>query len=874
MRSKDTSADTPSKKADANQTENRAEKVYPFISNDIVLVVKMVNGKETLFLRQIDPKTSQNIIESEIGEVEKSVLSEIVKKGFDQLKQEIVSDIAHKTKYSYNHPFREILETLVQLNYSCKELVVVWLLELFEHKNPKFMDFIWDIMELDNAELFRRDAEFMFNQPAIQDSWRVAESVELAKYPEFKHMFESNDDYVLKRLASNPAAALFPEYAKIFSKSIGKGVKFTDELQCRIASNPNAPRFPEYLNYFKPNYYGGNRFKIYQCIAANPGAVSLPEFKQLFTIDYSDYDLKHTSFEIRRMILTNPTARSLPEYADLIPLEYGVDLEVVLQNPDVQKYPEFQRLFTTKDCYKLVKISAVAKFPEFRQLIKSDKIYGLFDLAVNPDAAQFEEYAIFFTPKYLHFIGSLKEECKADVPLAYQIAKNPNAVRFPEFRRLFSESNICVKEALAGNPNATQFPEYEMLFDYLKIQDLPQYDPEYDDIPMKIKVLCQIAQNPNATKFRQFIQLFYHPDITIRKSLAGNPNAVQFDEFKKLFQDMDLIRAVIRNKNAIQFPQFKAFLTKPRTIHDPSKVIEYYEALGDAAQREDVADLPEFQELLKFLRFFAGNLYKPDPMVGVLADAAKHPHPNYPQKWNDFFTILGFDSKTAAEYDPDQKLFTECLRLCAVPPVMDPRWITSIFAARKKYKASQEKNPPPFPPFLDDTLNFYECLFPIIKGLWHNPKITQFEEYKLFSKIEGPPHEDDYFQKEPNVPKWIRPNTDIRYEAIRTYYNHLNEQFRKFGIPPCAENTPKVQACETIAEQITILPTIDNFKPEFAQILIETLKLMEQANLNPIPQAIATSLQQLYIPKNILKDISNNHKELVKRLNLTEDRGL
>lgn len=588
-------------------------------------------------------------------------------------------------------------------------------------------------------------------------------------------------------------------------------------------------------------------------LALNSKEVNLPLFH------------KHcTSLLIRRCIALNPAARKLPEYVYFIPPEFGVDIDIIFKNPksELEKFKEYHDLFDSSKTiytgnfgtiynsyvditYKMEEY--IQSFPESINNFNGKQTDLLFQLLCKPQSLLF--------PKIQDFINQIKHAHDSNYfRLVSCIDINPALMTPDIFHEIFilsgPNNNLIHLESLyniAKNPEMTKFPEYRKLFEYLRFYS-EKIKSMYDDyIHVDYYDSAEVfesAEEEQENKFKAYIS-------EIRATAKKNPpipdsfikSIIQAIEYNQkndpdIFEDIEyylnfIMTGVAENPNAIQFPEYR----------------KLFSCINEQV-RAAVAKNPQAVKLEDFSDLFNAKSNFDEEMEDYLMVSV------YPDSRNPVVASLAGNPK-AIDYPEFRGLFY-------IKPDDDPDdTFRNLGSNPEATKIAEYRR------------LFYECK--AHEGVAENPNACKFGEFRnLFY------HKDKSVRlkvaENPNAlhfPDYTILMNDIDFEvkftALRTYYNHLNEQFRKFAILPSVENTPKVQACEKITDKIDKLKIFDNTKPEFTQILTETLNLIQQTNLNPIPQTIITPLQQLLIPKNILKNIEKDYKELVGKINLTED---
>ncbi len=191
-------------------------------------------------------------------------------------------------------------------------------------------------------------------------------------------------------------------------------------------------------------------------------------------------------------------------------------------------------------------------------LFKSKNQNVRMAVARNPEAIKFKEYKLFFNEKN----SGIKES----------IAQNPEATYFEEYKSLFKDDDLYVRMAVAENLKATKFREYKLLFkdDDPDVRLLIAGNPE----AIKLKeykllfedeekwVREEVVDNPYATNFEEYKLLINDKQSRIRWKVAKNPKATKFEDYKSLFKDKDsdVRRAVAKNPEATKYKEFKILL--------------------------------------------------------------------------------------------------------------------------------------------------------------------------------------------------------------------------------------------------------------------------------------------------------------------------
>lgn len=127
---------------------------------------------------------------------------------------------------------------------------------------------------------------------------------------EFKALFEDESENVIEALAGNPEAAMFPEFAKLFSR---KYYENDMGIYTKLAANLEAPKFPQYRILFYVLFQpAGSGEYVHYClrnIASNPNAYRFDEFRNL--VYFKD---KY----IRMRVASNPSSLHFPEFQVLL----------------------------------------------------------------------------------------------------------------------------------------------------------------------------------------------------------------------------------------------------------------------------------------------------------------------------------------------------------------------------------------------------------------------------------------------------------------------------------------------------------------------------------------------------------------------------
>lgn len=253
-----------------------------------------------------------------------------------------------------------------------------------------------------------------------------------------------------------------------------------------------------------------------------------------------------------------------PRMAELFDKKYSYFMgfeRTLINNPASVIYPQYRIFFKTNPERVAHSASAALTYPnDFRQL------FGNYDsdLAANPEAAKFPEYRDLFT----------------DPDLYDKIAANPEAARlYPdEFRKLFAlatdeDDHVDLNWNLMTNPEAAEFPEYQRFFNFnsdsannavlRNIKAPHNFPTEYQTLLSAAsddRVSLILSWNPEIgilPNYRNIFAKYGQPRNIIY--FAKNPYFAKLPEYRELFktQKTDIRFEIAQNPNAVTFPEYR-----------------------------------------------------------------------------------------------------------------------------------------------------------------------------------------------------------------------------------------------------------------------------------------------------------------------------
>lgn len=732
-----------------------------------------------------------------------------------------------------------------------------------------------------NAALLPAYAEFLKKNEL--SNIRIAANPNAAHLSEFKRLFALNNFTINRIIACNPAARSLPEYADLIPPEYG----FNLEI---ILSNSDVDKYKEIQKILEegPSGVGTTKadeikFKEYRDkhLEKKTGPLlSLAELKQA--------DIKARQQNNERLrdpnIITDPNFMSY--------LKDPNEIWSIISNPISGQFKEIRALFDSKDLNNLSYLASkehLTKLPEYKKLFKIKDPEVLREIAGNPNATQLEEFKQLFLSKDESIQERLLNNPNArklhefvqlfSTDYGQAAISLPESAQFPEFRQLLTHKDALMRYSAAHNPNAVQFPEFGKLFyDYALFEDTTD------------SVMAAAVGNPNAINHPEFRKLFTRtpptkPEelfvfINVLSNVAAREETVQFPEYKELFK---LLRFYTKEVRECESMEDQMMVCLQLCDEEPKLDKKWIQAIFTAMEHlrtypteimdADIIDMfPEqhyddlFSHLNMIISSIACNLEAPKikeytqlfnlideeyfPIVeAVIHNEAARSLPEY-RKYHD--ALL----HTKYPYDNNKK--DHQVKAMDVYPLRRATFYSIYFHANNNA--------------IDSGIDSVPVRFSI--DMKSNPKIYDSPEYRrLFYDWKG----IEWIAKDPNALRcpefknlFNAYDIEVRYEAYRTYYNHLNEQFRRFGIPPSAKNTPKVQACEKITEQVDTI--IKNYQkewallPKYTEALMNVLHAIEHADLDPIPKAITDLLEQILIPKDLVARIGMEMPRLVTRI--------
>jgi hypothetical protein len=806
------------------------------------------------FIQYIDPDTGHVLQESELGFLNLDTLIEISKKGLEGFYEAILNLQPSKNPYGPDMDLTSIHRVLIESNPEIAQKSIDWIKTLPKNMiskavsvilfslgydnylNRRFESIYEQLMDLDPNTLLKSNVGNVIALPkaALHDEYRRYFTVKSNK-PKYPRDEPWDFDYVFLAIASNPEATRFPEFRELFDIQTHDG-DLTCRIKVQLMMNPKAPQLPEFKNLLLSNFP----------VALNPGAVHFEGYNKL--LDEHDP-------EVEWGIRCNPEARKLPEFAHLDPPECGcedpnksriitytkeelerkkktIDWESRLKwietnVPTIERehmYKEvFEKLspdlseFDLETRERLLKYKPALPFaadpksvndPNFRDLFKNKNNQQKFELTSNPAAPQFEEFGQLFHCLTPWALADPNDNLLYGNFPAMNAVSNPNAITHPDFGKLFTNppptdnhnqlASYCTAVAMAAaRQDAVKLPEYRYLFNFIRLLDSAILDLQSDeeiyqamlkacnpppklstdwatseetmlkakDQPLKLDpkwITCirtAVFQARRKYGYNSILNVYY-PRIAksdLRKfhsylipilfEVAGNPEAAKLPEYKQLFQLTHpecryIIQNILKNPEAQKLPEFTAFKSKIMT--NPNIYLE--------KQEEYVEE--------RLIRF--------DDPDGI-----------WPPKYiSDRHMFQISDEEGAQDFNVKDRKHEEWEQKQRERPYHRINFYEyiSIGNVNKLYEETAVFSKKAC--LCKDYIQFFFNSDPQIRTkAAKNPAAVRFPEFKdLFNDLD----------------------IGVRIEALKTYYNHLNEQFRRFGIPPSAENIPQLEAAMTL----------------------------------------------------------------------------
>lgn len=407
---------------------------------------------------------------------------------------------------------------------------------------------------LENPKVFNyKESEILFD-PKSYTAPIVAQNPKSTQSEFYFKLFETNDEFILKSITTNPEAIIFEEefnnilekidpcsideelagnpeavklknFEKIFdcknnrinnriyyhlSKNSEAAAKYNqfekvfnsnDEyIRINLASNPNAPRFKEaYSKLFDDP-------KLHLYIAQNPNAPEIDSFKELF---------ENNDEVIKISLASNPNATRFKELFKKMFYDNNKDVvRYALENPNASEYAYlFDDLLETDDIEKLCIFAAnknMAKAKTFAKLFESNDNRVLQFLSLNP--------AIINYPDKL--MNLLKENSS----FAYYLIKRDYIfdANF-DLTDWFKYEIEYIREDLAKSKLACKRPEYKYLFN-----------------DKSKKILLGIINNDEVLKDKKYVdefaKFFVNEDDVIRRAACK-----KLDVYKKVHKIEDVL---------------------------------------------------------------------------------------------------------------------------------------------------------------------------------------------------------------------------------------------------------------------------------------------------------------------------------------------
>ncbi len=250
----------------------------------------------------------------------------------------------------------------------------------------------------------------------------------------------------------------------------------------------------------------------------------------------------------------------------------------------------------------LKKLALIGIFPNINnpqlesppQIIKnlfSDSKIIRSELACRSDIADFKEYRVLFKDTSLDVLKN--------------VAMNPSATKYPEFKNLFGISNHVIKCALAKNHLATDFIEFKELFNINSFH-----------------VMHSLAKNPSAMKFKEYLKLFSCPYFSVRTSVLLNPKTSMFAEIYSLipfYLRKILLTEKIVHEEALKYPEF------PLLFKDPISDIRLTLACSEIAATHPAYEILFSDELEEIRAAVAGFFFKPQKYLDKYKQLSSDP---------------------------------------------------------------------------------------------------------------------------------------------------------------------------------------------------------------------------------------------------------
>ncbi|MHA2366615.1 MAG: hypothetical protein ACXAC7_21845, partial [Candidatus Hodarchaeales archaeon] len=392
---------------------------------------------------------------------------------------------------------------------------------------------------------------------------------------------------------------LIDEYGSLLESNLNamRFGKYDDFVNYHISSGDAHPDDNPYYIYFKSiNQYFKSHYP--RCYAGKNAMIAFylrNQFKKLFD-DENDYVQYH--------IIQNPFILLYPKQITDMMLTHGHDNSWNLWNNFAA---HLQAPFMT-DLYK--------------KTFEIKKCWS--HIASNKNAVYFNEFSQLFTEKSRYIKSTLAKNVNAPI-YASEFRKlfngiDENIKEYNESKEYFDISNVA--KNLASNPNAVKFPEFKKLFEYKKItryrqteyklgnellynMNVPLYYPkEYcklievtfknvDNDNMKA-----IGWNPNAVRFKRRINnrikaFLYRKgnegwtddEQIFLRGISSSPYLTDLPMFQELFECIglpDMLIGLAWNPYATRFPQFRKLfdVLEHPYVFDTNSLSQYSSVLG------------------------------------------------------------------------------------------------------------------------------------------------------------------------------------------------------------------------------------------------------------------------------------------------------
>jgi hypothetical protein len=747
--------------------------------------------------------------------------------------------------------------------------------------------------------------------------------------PRYKELIPPEFGFDANVILKNPGAMQFPEFDRILED---EGAADCPELYdyldiSRILNNPKI--MPMYVGKMRapildnhPELFSHSDRNVWKALLNNPEVLKSKNFKMLFS---------HPNIDVLIALAGDPEVVTFPEYRDLFKQTHTWVLEGIAENKKAAKLPEFKHLFDLQDEHikqNLIDNPAARKFPEIEKTFDVQDEKFRIALAEDPKMARFDAYRRFFSDP--------SEKVRVS------ILSNPEAVRFPEYKTLVANATPQELIGFAKNPHAPEFkifedilfnfqdPEYVSIYAvnnknavthpaFKKLLTETPHSTDFFELYIHCLTIANAAANPKAVHLPEFKQLFKLLRFYKESACFTFGSHMTFFTPFGLQEDQDIFLEACKQSPQID-PRWVNTIYKAIELITDSSYSKFSEQNGEMkevgnfyfyiapivcalAANPEAPKLPEYRE---FFTFFHENCSR--PILQVLANPNKANAPGF-IGWQKRIMQMINEGKILDDYTNDlednakdisDESKKDALEIEIVERVVGIDYIYDECKPNEEEKNiedeeddapdQEEPNAHEQPDPQKDTLPR-----PITRKLFYSrwdynyqlaklPEAVVFDEYSWFfdtkdSKLVESICENPVAIRHPEF-KTLFNNEDvwIRIDAYRAYYNHLNEQFRRFGIPPSAENTPKVQACEKIAEQLdTVTQSYQKEQailPQYEETIAEVLKSLDQWCIDPAtkkwsgpkPTWATDPLEQLDLPKSLYAQLQKELPHVTKAI--------